>query len=76
MAVVGFIVFAGIRLVGWSDFARFNYGVSLAGGVVVARIVCWLGMSIPLIVAGTIGVWAALKKSVELSNGYEGTLFW
>jgi hypothetical protein len=33
-------------------------------------------MTTPLIVAGNTGVWAALKKSVELSNGYEGGLFW
>ena len=76
MALAGFIVSAAVRLVGWSHFARFNYGVSFAGAVVVASIVCWLGMTIPLVVGGNIGVWAALKKSVELSNGYEGALFW
>lgn len=76
MAVAEFIVFAAFRLVGWSHFARFNYGVSFAVVVAVASIVCWLGMSIPLVVGGNTGVWAALKKSVELSNGYEGALFW
>ena len=75
-AVAGFVESAAIKLVGWSHFARFNYVVSVAGIVVVASIVSWLGMSIPLIVAGDTGVWAALKKSVELSNGYEGALFW
>ncbi len=75
-AVEGFVISSVIRLVGWSHFARFNYAVSFAGVVVVASIVSWLGMSIPLIVASNIGVCAALKKSVELSNGYEGSLFW
>lgn len=76
MAIEGLVISSVIRLVGWSHFARFNYAVSFVGAVVVASIVCWLGMSIPLIVAGNLGVWAALKKSVELSNGYEGALFW
>lgn len=76
IAVEQFVISAVIRLVGWSAFAQFSYGVSVAGAVVVASIVCWLGISIPLIVAGNTGVWAALKKSVELSNGYEGALFW
>jgi hypothetical protein len=76
IAVEEFVISSVIRLVGWSHFARFNYGVSFACVVVVASIVCWLGISIPLIVTGNIGAWAALKKSVELSNGYEGALFW
>jgi hypothetical protein len=32
-------------------------------------------MAIPLILAGGVGAWGALKKSVKLSNGYEGFLF-
>ncbi len=74
--VAGFVESAAIKVIGWPHFARFNYGISLAGTVVVASIVSWLGMSIPLIVAGNTRVWAALKKSVGLSNGYEGALFW
>ena len=76
MAVGGFVVSAVIRVVGWSHFAWFNYGASLASSVAVASVVCWLGMTIPLIVAGNTGVWAAVKKSLKLSNGYEGGLFW
>jgi hypothetical protein len=47
----------------------------LIGYVVVASIVSWFGMAIPLILAENIGVWKALKRSVKLSNGYEGFLF-
>jgi len=75
MAIFGFIVFAMIRLVGWSHFSRFNLSASLAGYVIAASIVSWFGMAIPLILSGDVGVWRALKKSVKLSNGYEGLLF-
>jgi len=73
--VAAFVEFAAGRLVGWSRFSRFRYGATLIGGVVVAGIVSWLGAAIPLIVRGNTTVWAALKKSVELSSGYEGVLF-
>lgn len=75
MAVLGFVVLALIRLVGWAHFARFNYGVSFVGILIVASIVSWFGMAIPLILAEDIGVWAALKRSLKISNGYEGFLF-
>jgi hypothetical protein len=70
-AGIGFILFALIRVVGWAHFSRFNYGAPLFGFVIVASIVNWFGMAIPLILAEDIGVWAALKKSVKISNGYE-----
>jgi hypothetical protein len=75
MAGVEFILFASIRLVGWARFSRYDYGAYFFGTAVAASIVSWLGMAIPLLLAENIGVWAALKKSVKLSNGYEGFLF-
>jgi len=71
MAAVGFVIFAFARLVGWAHFARFNYAASLLGVVIIASIVSWFGMAIPLILAEDIATWAALKKSLKLSNGYE-----
>jgi hypothetical protein len=75
MGAVGFVEFAVMRVVGRAYFSRFNYGAVLVGYLVVASIVSWFGMAIPLILSGEIGVWAALKRSIKLSNGYEGFLF-
>ena len=75
LLVAAFVELAAARVVGRPHFARFNYSASLIGGVVIASIVSWLGAAIPLIVRGNTTVWAALKKSVELSSGYEGALF-
>ncbi len=69
------VEFALIRAVGWAHFSRFNFVAVLIGYVLVASIVSWFGMAIPLILSGAIGVWAAVKKSVRLSNGYEVFLF-
>ncbi len=55
--------------------ARFGYYAVLIGYVVVASIISWFGMAIPLILAGDVGVRKALKRSLKLSNGYEGFLF-
>lgn len=71
MAAIEFILFSLMRVVGWARFSRFNYGATLIGMLVVASMVRWFGMAIPLILAEDIGVWAALKKSVKISNGYE-----
>lgn len=75
MFAMGFLELAAYRLVGWSHFSKYNYPATVIGMVVVATLVSWLGASIPLILKGNIRVRAALKKSVELSNGYEGALF-
>jgi hypothetical protein len=73
--VFGFVVFALIRVVGWAHFAQFSLVASLTSYVIVASIVSWFGMAIPLILSSNMGVWKALKKSVKVSNGYEGFLF-
>ncbi|MGA2747015.1 MAG: hypothetical protein ABSE44_20120 [Candidatus Sulfotelmatobacter sp.] len=74
-ALAGFVELAAARVVGWRHVFRFNYGAALVGCVVISSMVSWLGAAIPLIVRGNTTVWAALKKSVELSSGYEGALF-
>ena len=56
---------------GWARFSRFNYEASFVGVVVVSSIVSWFGMAIPLILAGDSGAWAALRKSLKISNRYE-----
>ncbi len=75
IAAEEFVEFRVIRVVGWDHFSRYNLVATLVGYAVVAGIVSWLGMAIPLLLADNIGAWAALKKSVKLSNGYEGFLF-
>jgi len=75
MAVVLFVDLALLRRVAPKHFSRLNYGAVLIGSLIVASIVSWFGMAIPLLLAENIGVWAALKKSVKIGNGYEGFLF-
>jgi hypothetical protein len=74
MGVIEFVLFALIRAVGWPHFARHSLVAPVIGYVVTASVVSWFGMAIPLILAGGVGVWDALKKSVKLSDGYEGFL--
>jgi hypothetical protein len=72
---VGVVTFAIIRVAGWTRFSQFNLATVLLGYVIVSSIVSWFGMAIPLILRGNTGVWAALKRSLQLSNGYEFFLF-
>ncbi len=75
LAVAQFVEFAAFKLVGWSHFSRFIVPATLVLCVMVASIVSWLGATIPIILGGNTTVWAALKRSVESSSGYEGALF-
>jgi hypothetical protein len=75
LTVAQFVEFAAFKLVGWSHFSRFIVPVTLVLYVMVASIVSWLGATIPIILGGSTTVWAALKRSVESSGGYEGALF-
>jgi hypothetical protein len=71
MAVLLFVEVTLFRRFGWAQFSKYNYGASLVGILIIASIVSWFGMAIPLIVSDDIGGWAALRKSFRLSNGYE-----
>lgn len=64
-----------IRMFGRAHLSRFLFGLSTVEWVVVASILSWFGMAIPIILRGQTGVWSALKKSVKSSNGYEVLLF-
>ena len=60
-AVVLMVTLAMGKVIGRAHFYRFNFAFSLAGIVIVAGIISWFGMAIPLILRGNIGTWAALK---------------
>lgn len=75
MAAAGFVVFAIARVVGPANLARFNSIAAVISYVAIASVVGWFGIAIPLILRANIGVWPALKRSVKISNGYEGFLF-
>lgn len=75
IAAIGIVMLAIVKVIGWPHFYRFNYASWFVGLTLVAGIVSSFGMAIPLILRGNIGTWAALKRSVKLSNGYEGSLF-
>ena len=75
LTVAQFVEFAAFKLVGWSHFSRFIVPATLVLYVMVASIVSWLGATIPIILGGNTTVWAALKRSVDSSSGYEGALF-
>ena len=71
----GFIELMFFRVAHWSHFSELNYPIVLAGVTVIASIVSWFGMAIPLILREDIGAWSAMKRSVKLSDGYEVFLF-
>jgi hypothetical protein len=75
LALAQFVPLAAAKLIGWSHFSRFMFAATFILYIVVASIVSWLGAAIPIILGGEITVWAALKRSVEVSSGYEGALF-
>jgi hypothetical protein len=74
MVAIELIVVSIGRAFGWGHSYRFNYASVLVGLFVISSIVSWFGMAIPLILAEDIGAWRALRKSLKMSNGYEGFL--
>jgi len=74
-AVYGMVAIAAIKVVGWARLAPFNFVAALIGILVVASIVSWVGMAIPLILRGEIGAWLGMKKSLEAADGNQGFLF-
>ncbi len=75
MAVVISVELALLFKVAAAHRLQFGYYAGLIGYAIVAGIESWFGMAIPFLLAENVGVWAALKKSMKLSNGYEGFLF-
>ena len=75
IAITLFVTEAIGRVTSRALLLRFNFGIVLVGYIAVASVVSWFGMAIPLILRNS-GVWAAFKRSLELSNGYEGALLW
>lgn len=75
LSAMNFVELTSHRVVGFTRVLRFSFVISIGSYVIVASMVSWWGVSVPLILQGHLRVWAALKKSVELSNGYEGALF-
>jgi hypothetical protein len=74
MAAIELILISVVRVFGWPHFARFNYASAFVGVIVISSIVSWFGMAVPLILSENIGAWAALKRSLNMSDGYEGFL--
>ncbi len=63
------------KVVGREHFAPYFVATSIIETLLVATVVSWLGMSIPFVLRGGLGVWDALRKSLLAAAGYEGFLF-
>lgn len=72
---MGFVESAAFKIFGSARFLRYNYPFWVVSYAVIASVVGLLGASIPIILKTNTGVRAALMKSVEMSSGYEWTLF-
>ena len=76
LALAQIVEISAVKALGWQRFRPFLFWAELAGYVIVASIISWLGTAVPLVIKADCKVWAALKKSIELSSGYEGAFLW
>ncbi len=72
MALIG-VAFS--RVTGQARFYHYGSFTGALAYILVAGVLCWYGMAIPLIISREMGIRAALKRSIKISNGYEGFLF-
>ncbi len=72
--LVFFVVTAITKIIGWKHFAPYNFAASLIAMIIVSAVASWLGMAIPFVLRGGVGVWAALGKSLRAADGYQGFL--
>jgi len=62
------------KIFGAASFARHATSIGLVEWVVVASLVSWFGMAVPLALRDNTGAWRSLQKSLELADGYQGFL--
>ena len=73
--IFGIFEIAALRALFGRSVYRHSLALRLLGYVFVGSAISWLGASIPLVLRDDVTVWAALKKSMKLSRGYQGALF-
>lgn len=64
-----------IKVVGRRHFSGYTYSATVIGAFILVGIVSRLGMAIPLVVRGDIGVWAALNESLKIGERHKGFLY-
>jgi hypothetical protein len=75
MAILEIVMLTALKVAGPRHFSRYIYAVTQIGTLIVAGIVSRLGMAVPLVVRGDIGVWAALNESLKIGERHKGLLY-
>jgi hypothetical protein len=75
LAIAEFVLLTIAKVVGYAHFRSYIYPATMLGMFIVAGIVARLGMAIPLLMRGDIGVWAALNESLKIGERHKGFLF-